>query len=216
MAVETMEIEASAIAFLTQSKQIQVVDAASYELAGEFLLGIKDYQKHVRDLFRPHKQASDKLHKALCADEKKHLAAPNEGEDIVKGRMDTWKQAEEKKAAEERRIAEAKAREEAEAEQMREAEAAEAAGHKAEADAILEREPAPMPVATRPAVPKIAGIKHTKRWTYELIEGEGDLIPREYLMVDTVKLQRYAVMMKEQAKVAGVRFYQAEGMAAGR
>jgi hypothetical protein len=216
MVVETTEIESDATALVERSEQIVVEDAPSYEVAGEFLLGVKAYQKNVRDLFRPHKQAANKVHKGLCDDESKHLKAPDKAEKIVKGRMGTWKEAEERAAAEERRIAEAKAREEAEKAQLAEAEAAEAAGRKAEADAILERPTEVAPVATRRAVPQVAGIKHTKRWTCEVIEGEEDLIPREFMLIDMVKLRRYATTMREQAKVTGVRFFQTGGVAAGR
>ena len=44
-----------------------------------------------------------------------------------------------------------------------------------------------------------------ERWTYEIVDAER--IPRSFLMVDEVKLGKYAVAMKEHAVVDGVRFF---------
>jgi hypothetical protein len=45
-----------------------------------------------------------------------------------------------------------------------------------------------------------------KRWTFEVVEA--NKIPREFLMVDESKLQKYATAMKDTANVPGVKFFQ--------
>lgn len=43
------------------------------------------------------------------------------------------------------------------------------------------------------------------RWKARVIDES--LVPREFLMVDTVKINKYATNMKEKAKILGVEFY---------
>jgi hypothetical protein len=49
-----------------------------------------------------------------------------------------------------------------------------------------------------------------KTWECEVIDETQ--VPREFLMVDTAKLKKYATAMKADAKVAGVRFFEKEGI----
>ena len=50
------------------------------------------------------------------------------------------------------------------------------------------------------------GISTVRVWKYEILDPL--LIPREFLIVDETKLQKYATAMRETAKVEGVRFYE--------
>ena len=50
------------------------------------------------------------------------------------------------------------------------------------------------------------GISMSKIWTYEIVDAAK--IPREFLMIDEKKLQKYAANMKDTAKVEGVRFFE--------
>jgi hypothetical protein len=44
-----------------------------------------------------------------------------------------------------------------------------------------------------------------RRWTFEIVD-ESE-VPRDFCVVDTVRLGRYATAMKDSAKVPGVRFF---------
>ena len=50
------------------------------------------------------------------------------------------------------------------------------------------------------------GISMSKIWKYEIVDAAK--IPREFLMIDEKKLQKYAANMKDTAKVEGVRFFE--------
>jgi hypothetical protein len=194
-------------------QQIQVIDAQSYERAGEELVKVKAYKKRVRDHFRPHKKAADKLHSDLCADEKRHLRAPEAVESLLEGRMLAWKEEEERKAEEERRAAEAEERRKAEDAQIAQAEDAKARGDEEAAEAILEEAPRPMPAPRRRAAPKLAGLSARKNWTYEVVDATK--IPREYLKVDTTKIGQIVRAMKQQAEktIPGIRVFARDGLA---
>jgi hypothetical protein len=45
-----------------------------------------------------------------------------------------------------------------------------------------------------------------ERWTFEVVDAK--LVPRDFLVVDETKLQKYATANKETAAVPGVRFFQ--------
>ena len=56
-----------------------------------------------------------------------------------------------------------------------------------------------------PVLPETAGIQLRKRWSYRVTDI--DAIPREFLVLDESKLQKYADAMKDTAKVNGVEFF---------
>ncbi|HWP69550.1 MAG TPA: hypothetical protein VNM36_00555, partial [Gemmatimonadaceae bacterium] len=105
----------------------------------------------------------------------------------------------------ERQIAEAR-RQADEARATAEAAALERAGeHQLAAAVVAEQLAAPPPMVILPNDVKAAGQTFRRRWTFEVVnEAE---VPRDFLMLDTTKLQRYAVAMKDSGKVPGVRFF---------
>lgn len=68
------------------------------------------------------------------------------------------------------------------------------------------------PVVQREA-PKVAGVAMRDAWKWAL--ENIDLVPREYLMLDESKVNRYVTAMKADAKIAGVRVYSEKQIAAG-
>jgi len=202
-----------------QGTGIVVTDAPSYAAAGEFLKSVKAYVKRVAETFTPMKRKALDAHKEIVAQERKHLAPAQAAEHAVKGTMLSWKRAEDARVAQARReaeeVARAEAQRQAEEEQLARAAAAEAEGNAEQADAILEAPAAPvMPVVAPPlpAAPAVAGISTRKRYTFEVVDA--DQVPREFMLVDTKKIGQLARMHKEQAKLAGVRFFIEETMSA--
>ena len=62
------------------------------------------------------------------------------------------------------------------------------------------------------AAPVVKGITSRKIWKARVVDETK--IPRDFLAVDTVKLDRYAKAMRDMAKVDGVEFFQEDSMAA--
>lgn len=213
----TTEIESDAGVLTAKAAVIKVIDALTYGHAAEFLKGIKRYEKRVEETFGPMKRKAKAAHTEVCEQEKKHLGPALEAEAAVKATMLTWKRAEDARVAKERRAAEEAAREEAkrraEEEQIARAQAAKDQGDDEVAEAILDAPVAPvpvMPMAPPPAVPAVAGISGRKVYKFEVIDEAS--VPRDFLVVDTKKIGQLARMHKEQAKLAGVRFYVDDGL----
>ena len=96
---------------------------------------------------------------------------------------------------------------------------AEAAERKAAAAAVKAEEKSEQAAASfAPAVhvqtsaPRVTGLATSKIWKAEVIDA--NLVPREFLLVDEKRLDKFAKAMKEQAKVPGVRFYAQEVLSA--
>lgn len=84
--------------------------------------------------------------------------------------------------------------------------------------AIVAAGQAPTPTAmaqlTALAVPPTpAAISFRKTWEVEIVDP--NLVPREYLLIDTTALRKVCVATKGQIQVPGVRFFQKDGVAVG-
>jgi hypothetical protein len=112
--------------------------------------------------------------------------------------MTRVRQAREQAIAEARRLAD-------QARATAEAAALERAGeHRLAAAVVEEAIAAPTPVVVLQNEVK-AVQSFRRRWTFEIVD-ESE-VPRDFCVVDTVRLGRYATAMKDSAKVPGVRFF---------
>ena len=211
--METAVIEQEAAALITRAAEIVVVDANSYAAAGAELTRVKAYQARVREHFAPHKKAAHAMHAALCADEQRCLDLPLQFERETKKAMLTWETAERQRATEAQRIADAAARKEAEARQLEEAAAAEAAGDHAAAESIAAAPTFVAPVIVAPSIPKVAGIASRKTWDFRVTNLAA--VPREYLLLDAVKVRKIVSAMGAQTAIPGVEVFERSGINAG-
>jgi hypothetical protein len=159
---------------------------------------IDESKRRVMDLFRP------------------ALEPAKTAEAILKAKLVTYLAAEarELKAAQEaaRRAADELAK-------AMHAQAAEAAakGRVEDARAITQQAdmlPAAAAAGVPTAGPKLAGISERETWGWELLDKA--IVPREFLCLDTAKLNQYARAMKAEAHVAGIRFFPKAGLAASK
>lgn len=131
--------------------------------------------------------AADKARReAEEADARARRARSDESRRKAQEEADQIRREEAEKAVERDRLAKA------EQERIR----SEAAAKEA---AIVNAAPAPI------EKPRTEGISIREDWDFEVVEAK--LIPREFLMVDEVKLRKYAKTMKADASVSGVRFF---------
>ncbi len=63
------------------------------------------------------------------------------------------------------------------------------------------------------APPTPAAISFRKTWEVEITDP--NLVPREYLLIDTVALRKVCLATKGQIQVPGVKFFQKDGVAVG-
>lgn len=189
----------------------------------ELVAPINEAHAKVMAFFKKH---SEPLESALAIRKQKHGAYITEQNRIaaeLQRKADEAAAAERARLAKEAAVLEAKAKERDD--KLRaEAEAAIAAGNavqaaklKAEADARQEKaEEAAAELRMQAAstvsavvVPesagKVSGVSKMKD-NWQAVVEDADLVPREFMVVDLVKLGAYAKAMKDSAKVAGVRF----------
>lgn len=193
---------------------LQVTTAEEYTDAADKLKTIKALSKEIESSYGPLKQKASEAHKAIVAEEKRQLAPLQQAEAMCKDRMLTFQRAEQERAEAERRRLQAEADERA----RREREALEkkaAAAKKPETqqkytEAAASVQAPVVNVASQ--APKANGVSIRKVWKARIVDATR--IPREFLLVDETKLDRYAKAMKEMAKVDGVEFYEDSQLAA--
>ena len=209
--MEPTQIEERGLALVERSRAIAVVDAPSYTAAGEWLVNLKGYRAEVAAFCEPVVKAAHAAHKAAVAQRTRLDGPADEAERIVKTAMLDWKRAEDARVAEAQRAMEREARRQAEERQLAEAQAAEEAGDHAQAEALAAAPTFVPPVFMAPAAPKVAGIATKKTWKYRIVDATQ--IPRDYLVVDEVKIGRVVRAMGALTRIPGVTVYADEGIA---
>jgi hypothetical protein len=193
-----------ALAFVEQNK-IVVTDMDSLARANAVRKAIGLKQKAIADQLAKPKNWAHSLHAWFCSLERAALAPLQildgfEREQIraFNDEMMRVREARELAIAEARRLAD-------QARATSEAAALERIGeHQLAAAVVAEALAAPPPhVVLSNEVKAIQSFR--RRWTFEVVD-ESE-VPRDFLLVDTVKLGRYAGAMKESGKVPGVRFF---------
>ena len=176
----------------------------SYFVVIEAVKRIKQLIGKIEGHFAPMKKKSYDLWKTICNQESALTKPLLDAEKAGKRKMSDW----DAEQARIQNLAIAKLRAEAEA---KEAKAREKEAAKAEktGDAVRAEEiraaPSAIPILTVEAE-KVAGVTYKEAWgAYEIVDP--NLIPREYLTVDAAKIKKYGQAMKQDAKVAGIRFY---------
>lgn len=180
----------------------QITTLAQQESAGLLLHEIKALKAKVNETFDPVCESTHKAWKASIAARNKHLTPLEDAERILKEKSgdffaeQTRIQHEELRGAQEKAENEERLRREIEAKRMKKE------GDKAGAKELL-AQPVVVSVEAPPEPEKVAGI--TARTTYDFVIVDPNLIPREYLVPDMVKIRKIVQAMKEQTRIGGIR-----------
>lgn len=216
---ELVAINAEAGVIFENAKDMVITTHAGYELAAESLKIIKAKYNEIeakrKEIVKPLDTARSLIQELF----KKPLEFLKGAENSVKLRMVGWtdeqnrkRQAEEDKL---RRKAEAEEKRKRDALQAR-AEKAEAKGDMVKAEELLQQAEevhveAPVLADT---TPKVAGVSYRDNWKFRIIDG--DLIPREFMIPDTVLLNKIAKAEHGLRKIPGIEFYSEEVISAGQ
>lgn len=208
-------------------QKIAVNSQDSYIAASETLKAVKGLRAELETICRPEIDAKHKAHKEALKQFSDGDAPLAQGESTLKRSLLAWDQEQERirRQEQERLQREAQAAADAEAlrvaeeQKIREAIAAEEAGDKEAAAAILEKPvevttpvfvpPIVLPVAT----PRVEGISKRQNWKFTITDAA--LIPREYLTVDEKKIGAVVRAMKDQTKIPGVQAYPEDILSSG-
>lgn len=199
----TMEVERRANA-------IQIRTPDEYGLAGDELKIIKALEKQVMDTFADPIKKAHAAHKSLVAAKDKHLEPLEAAERIIKGKMSTYAAEQERIRQERERELQEQMRRQEEERQLAEAVAAEQAGNAEEATAIMEQPVIAPPVVLASTTPKLSGVATVENWKFRITDETQ--IPREYLLVDQVKIGKVVRAMKSNTNIPGVQAYPEAGV----
>jgi hypothetical protein len=193
-----------ALAFVDANK-IAVVDLGTLERAAAVRTAIGEKTKAIVAQLAKPKSWAFGLHKWFCGLEAAALAPYEFLDAYEREQIRVFHDAQSRaRQQRERELAEQRRRED-EARAAAEAAALERAGEHDLADAVMEEAiAAPLPVVV--LADDVTAIQKFRRsWKWRLVKPE--LVPREFLIVDTVRLNKYATAMRESAQVPGVEFY---------
>ena len=211
--MEAKEITERALTVPEKAKAIIIKSNDDFLKAGEILTVIKSLRKEIDTTFDPIITKAHEAHKEAIAQKKKVDAPLIEAEGIIKPRMAAWNTEQERiRREEEDRLREI-ARKQEEERRLKEAVAAEQAGNKEEAEAIIEAPIEAPPVVVQKTTPKVAGVSFRKKWTFRVTDPLK--VPREYLTVDEVKIGGVVRAMEGKINIPGVEVY-SEDVVSGR
>jgi hypothetical protein len=217
------ELATSAVALAAGLANCQITAVADLELAVADRDRIAALKKTVVDYFAPIKSMAYKLHRTIC-DRENVILQPLEARDrAIRDAMSAFKVAEDRARQEREREEQDRQHREQQAAAVHEAAALEASGQAPLAAAVLEDAiQAPPPVVALPDVTRgVSGLKFAKRWKWKYTGGPADvkatpapitartmkLIPREFLIVDEVKVGAYVRSMKSSGSIPGIEIY---------
>ena len=222
-----------ALTWPDRARATAVIDAATYQAAGELLKGIKQLRQKIAETFDPHIQRAFQSHRALV-DEKRQAEAPlTEAERVIKTALVSYDDEQERL----RREAQARLEREAKAQQERDAleraAALEREGHEfgdaamvIEAQQIIEEQlqaPPPPVAAVAKATPKISGIVHRSTWNARVTDLHAlvkfvaaNPSHLGLLQANIPALNAQARILKGAMRLPGVQSVETRDVAAGR
>ena len=200
-AIETLKVPFEA--YLSEIQAVTVETAEQYEAAAFGLKKLKTWQKDITDYFEP-ERARTEAYKAVTSTKKAYLDKAVAVENVIKGKMVSFQQAEQKRIRESAIAA-------AEAEAAARRELAEQAPTPEHPEAVSTVVIPPVPEAT-----KVAGISVRMGWTF--IITNPDLVNRSFLTVDEAKVRKIVSTMGKDAEklVGGITVVEDIGIGARR
>ena len=209
---DTGKLDKESNAIVATANHLEVSDNDDLLLAGALLKRIKLAKSILGETFDGPIKDAHLAHKSIKAAKTLHEKPLADAERIVKGKMGSYTQEQERiRQEEERRLREI-ARKEAEERQLAEAARLEAAGETEAAEAVIDAPPTPAPVVVPKTVAKVEGVSYRTTWKFNIVNA--DAIPRAYMVPDEKAIGAHARSMKERACIPGVEFIHEKSVAA--
>lgn len=214
MDAQVQEVTSMALSMPDQAKVILVRDDTSYQRAGEFIVAIKGLRKKIKETFMPIKQKIDAAKKEVLDQEKAADAPLLIAEQYLAPQLVSWeRQKEQARRDEEFRLRE-EARKADENRRLTEAIALGEAGLAEDAETVLDNPGYVPPIVLPPSTPKVQGMSFRENWKFRITDP--NLVPRQFLSVDEVKIGAVVRAMKGEFRAPGIEVYVEETVAARR
>lgn len=203
---ETQKLKSQADETAQFANELTIADHPAYEVAADFLQGIKALEREIESTFDPAIKAANAAHKAVLEAKAKHYDPIKAAEKVIKLKMAKFQEEEERRREEEERKLKEEARKLEEDDRNRRAEALIAEGKPEEALALLEAPPEPVAMIVAPAPPKVKGVSVRHVWKAKIIDETK--IPRDYLVPDIDKINRVIKASEGKIAIPGIEPYQ--------
>ena len=204
--MENLEVKSEALTVIQRAENIVIFNNDNYIEAGNLWKTIKDLKDKVNDSFKPIIEKAHEAHKEALAQKAKIFNPLDTAGKAVKSAMEVYDREQERKRREEQSRLEAEAKKAEEERRLQAAIEAEKAGKSVEAEMILDNPVHIAPVFVPKETPKMTGGPvYREIWKVKIID-EG-LLPREFMIPDTVKLGQLARTMKDKFSVPGAESY---------
>lgn len=212
---DTKKIDQKAMSAIEFSNEISIVSNELYEIAAEYLLGLKSLENEIEETFDPVIKSTHSAWKSALAAKAKHFEPVEEAVKIIKGKMGTYQVEAEKKARIEQEQLKRLAIEEEEKDRAAKAESLIVAGRPEEALLLLEGElEAPAVVLGPTNAPRAEGIQTREVWKAEVVDFEAlvkavaaGTVPITLLEPCQPKINAMAKMLGKELKIPGIRVY---------
>jgi len=207
--LKEIELEQQALTVADEARAITVRDQASYDLAAQKLLGVRELIKQINDTFDPDIKRWHEGHKSALATKKKVLGDLPAADGILVLLIAKWEMEQRRirEEADRKALEEARKREE----EARLALAVEAKKQGATEETVQEIVNTPMPIQVTPTAPsfqRAVGIGASRKPVYRWRVINESVIPREYLSLNEVKINGVVRAMGATAKIAGIEVYE--------
>jgi hypothetical protein len=222
-----------ALTWPERARTTVVIDASSYQSAGELLKGIKQLRQKIAETFDPHIKRAYDSHRALCEEKRQAETPLTEAERVIKNALVAYDNEQERIRREEQRRLEEAARLEQEREAIERAAALEREGNAfgdasmvAEAQQVIEEQlqaPPPPVAAVARTTPKVSGIVHRSTWSARVTDAmalirfvAANPSHAGLLQVNQAALNAQARSLKGAMRLPGVQPIETRDVAAGR
>lgn len=188
---------------IAEAQSMVINNNPQYVKATDFLKVIKGLQKEVESAFDPAIEAAHRSHKIAIESKDKYFKPLVNAEKLIKGKMGAFLAEEERL----RKVEEERLRKEVEKAQEKlkvRAEEAAAKGNVKKAEELQEKANNIIAPTLAPTTEKVAGISFRENWYAEIVDLK--LLPKEYMLPDLMKLNKFAKAMKDSVVVPGVVF----------
>jgi len=206
-AIALPEQKPEAMTALEVARAFAITSDADYLMADSYCVGLKELEKSILSDFEEPKKKAAEAHKAIVAQEKKHLEPVTQARAIYKDKMGSWQEAQRKAAEAQAELDRIAAKKAAEDEALARAARAAEFGDDKTADEIINTPVIIEPVKAAPASPKSQTVFRTI-YDYEITDAS--LIPREYLTPDLVKIGHAVKTMRAETVIPGIRVFTRE------
>lgn len=207
--LKDVELEQQALTWPEKARAIAITNQESYNQAAGLLISIATLKKEIVDHHKPIKDTAFAAHKAAVAAEKRLLDPLVEAETFIKRGLGAFVQEQERLRLEAQRKADEEARRIEEEARLKLAVQAEELGAAEETVQEIVNTPMPMqrPVVV-PAFQPAAGIGASRKPVYKWRVIDEKKIPREFLMIDPVKVNGIVRAMGSATNIAGIQVYE--------